>query len=422
MKRVIVAALLALTTAGSDRAYGEPPPTLTFEALWSHAKRHAPQLVLTRTQALARAALEAQARPALAHDPTLALSLGPRFQAGYRDYDVSASLTQPLRVAGEPALEKELARQAAARLDAEVASEQSALRGELRALFRAAVVASERVRLLELARASQARVVALLERRVSVGEGSPLDRRLGELELLEAQQASLAASHALRDLRLELASRAGLPFAALPELTEDAAPPTPPALEPLLREAQASSPRLLALRAKLAEAGARSRVRERERFGTPELGLTYARQGTTPASDPVSHTVFGTVALPLSLWRRNRPERAEARAAQALTQAELAREERELSGEITRAHATLSQLHERLALYERELLPKFDEHLAMVEKALGLGELTIFEFLAVRARLLQARLDALALRAAYGEAWSALERTLGRDLVAGGER
>jgi cobalt-zinc-cadmium efflux system outer membrane protein len=409
--------MLVIAAVGPCWVRAEPDSELvTFEQLWTHAKKHSPYLVAAKSRAPRVEAAEAKVRPILAQNPTLAFQAGPRLQAGYRNYDINASLAQPIRVASETSRERRLAAEAISRIDAEVEGEQTALRQTLRAAFRTAAAARDRVAVVALATESQERLLALVSKQVAAGDVPALNQRLAEVEAVQAKQASIAAEQALAGARLRLAELAGWSTASPPDARTDPIVLALPSEEELVHEAQARAPRLKLLRARVREAQAQVRVSDRQRFTEPELGVAYARQGTTPASDPVSHTVFATVALAVPLWFRNQPERAESRAAHASAQTELTSEEQVTAAEVSRAYADVASLAQRVALYESALLPKFAEHLMLIEKALSFGEMTIFDFIATRTRLLQAQLEAIDVRAAHGEALSRLEQIVGHEL------
>jgi cobalt-zinc-cadmium efflux system outer membrane protein len=418
MKATMGAAMLIIAAAGPCSVHAEQGGSemVTFEQLWVHARRHSPYLVAAKSQQARLEAAEAKVRPVLAQNPTVAVQAGPRLQAGYRNYDISASLSQPIRIAGESGRERALAEEATSRIATEVETEETALRQTLRAAFRTAAALRDRAAVLGVATESQQRVLALVSKQVGAGDASPLNERLAEVEAVQAKQASMAVRQALTGARLRLAELAGWSPASLPDVHEQVSPLGLPAREELIREAQARAPRLRLLRARLREAQAQIGVSDRQRFTEPELGVAYARQGTTPASDPISHTIFATVALPVPLWFRNQPERAESRAAHAVAQAELASEEQLVAAELLRAYAEVDALTQRVALYEGSLLPKFAEHLTLIEKALAFGEITIFDFISARTRLLQAQLEAIDVRIAYSDALSKLEQIIGYEL------
>lgn len=417
MKATIGAAMLIIVAVGpwSVRAQSGSE-AVTFEELWTYAKEHSPHLVAAKSRRERVQAANAKVKSVLAQNPTLAVQAGPRFQAGYRNYDLNASLSQPVRVAGEGGRERDLAVAATSRIDAEVEAEAIALRLELRAAFRTASAARERTVALTIARESQERVQALVSKQVAAGDATLLDQRLAEVETVQAQQASLAAEQVLSAARLRLADVAGWPMTSPPDPREEPHAIALPSREELIRQALAESPRLNLLQARVRETEAQTKLSDRQRFPEPEIGVVYARQGTTPVSDPVSHTVFATLGFPVPLWFRNQPERAESRAAHVGARAELTSGRQIIAAEVARAHADAEFLAQRVALYESTLLPKFTEHMTLMEKALTYGEISIFNFIAARTRVLQAELEALDVRAAYAEALSRLEQTVGYEL------
>jgi cobalt-zinc-cadmium efflux system outer membrane protein len=414
-------AMLVIAVCGPWAGRGRAQD-VTFEELWSRAQTSSAELAALRTERARAEAARAGVRGVLAENPSLRLEGGPRFQGSGRSYDLAAGLSQPLRVSGQGRREREWAGARGQRVEAEVAEAEWSFRQHLRSSYRAAALARARAELLAAALAFEERVHTLVERRVKAGEASPLDAPLAEVEVVQARQALIEANQELLEHRLELARHAGgqatdlpLPVASLEEVEL-------PALELLVGAARERGPHLAALKARVREASAATRLADRQRTPQPELGAAYVREGSTPAAGPVSHSVLATLSVPLALWDRNQGERALARAETRIASAGLAAEEGALSFEVARLRSRVEAAQQRLALYRGSLLPRLNEHLERLEKALALGELSVFDVLGARQRLVHAHLDALAAREAHSAALGELEALIGHELAPAAER
>jgi outer membrane protein TolC len=188
----------------------------------------------------------------------------------------------------------------------------------------------------------------------------------------------------------------------------------------LLADAQARAPQLALVRTRVREAEARRALSDTERAPVPELGGGYVREGSTPVAGPVSHSAILTFAMPVPLWSHNQGRRADARASEAVAHATAAAEAQRLRADVARLHARVASDAQRLDLYTGGLLPKFDEQLAQLERALALGELDLFALTTLRARVLAAQHALVEVRAAYAASLSELERTVGFELPVAG--
>jgi cobalt-zinc-cadmium efflux system outer membrane protein len=391
---------------------------LSFEALWTHAIEHSPELRLVRSGRARGGAARAQVRGVLAENPTLVLEGGPRFQGQGRSYDLTAGVRQPVRVGGQRRAEHALAGATERRVEADLEEATWALRQRLRAAYREAVSARAHAELAAAVLGFEERVFVLLSKQVAAGETSPLRQRLGEIEVVQARQAVMAASQDLLEHRLELAQLCGLPAASppLPLATPErlALPP----LEQLVREARARAPALRAVEARAREASAAAALADKQGAPLPEVGASYVREGSTPAAGPVSHSALATLALPLPLWFRNQGERAAARAEREVASARLSAARDTLEVDVARLRSRVEASAARVDLYEHSVIPALSEHLLLLEKALALGEIDIFEVATFRARALEAQRDALAVRAQYAQAITELETLIGYELPA----
>jgi cobalt-zinc-cadmium efflux system outer membrane protein len=408
-------ALLVIALCGPSSAFAQARP-LSCDELWQHALDHAPALARVHGQRAQIEAARAHARGVLADNPTLTLEGGPRFQGTGRSYDLTVGVSQPVRVAGQRAREQALASTSGERVRADMALAEWEQQSALFSACRAALLAREESVLATSAVAFEERVLALVQKQVKAGETTPLKLGMAEIAVLEARRASLAAEQALLEARIELAQLSGFPSTAPPDVAGHFLRVQLPALDALLAEARKRTPELRVLEKRVAEARAQREVSERKGAPSPELGLAYVREGSTPAAGPISHSALLTLSVPVALRSANPGEQADARAAETLATATHASARQLFEGEVARWHGRVQASERQVELYTSSLLPRFEEQLEKLERALTLGEVDLFELTTLRASLLRAQHTALDVRAAYLQALSGLERLLGYQL------
>jgi cobalt-zinc-cadmium efflux system outer membrane protein len=398
----------------STRARAEE---VSFEALWAHANERSPELAVVRSERAHARAADARVRGVLAENPTLVLEGGPRFQGSGRSYDLTAGLSQPVRVGGQRRSERSLADATRQRIEADIEEGTWALRQRLRAAYREAASARAHAELATAVLDFEERVFALVGKQVAAGETSRLRQRLAEIEVVQARQAAVAADQDLLEHRLELARLAGMPAAEPPLPVTTLERLVLPSQEELVRQARTRAPLLRALAARTRESGAAVDVADKQGSAQPELGAAYVREGSTPVAGPVSHSILATLALPLPLWFRNQGERAATRAERDVANARLDAASDALEVDVARLRSRVEASRQRLDIYEGSVIPGLGEHLKLLEKALVLGEIDIFDVATMRARALEAQRDALAARAAYTQAVTELEALIGYELT-----
>lgn len=388
---------------------------VSLDALLSHAAEHAPAAREARARRRLADGERASASRLLGENPRVMLRMGPRVSEDGSDLDLRAALSQPLDVAGQRGLRRNVARRARAVRDADSHVAQWRVHREVHASFHHALVARERWHVIAGLLRFQQQVLEVTRRRVAAGAGSPLDERLAEAEALLVRQRTAAARQRYRAECLRLAEVAGWAARELPEpaggLDE---PREAPALEVLLQVAREHNPRLLLDRELAAQARSRLTLAEREALPNPELGVFLSREGA-PGPEAPSWVAMGTVAVSLPLFERGQSERAQHRAELAVAETERTVHAQELSLSLRRLHAELDAAAERVQSYRSRVLPAFEQNLQLVSRAFELGEIAIIDLLVARERFLNAELDALNAFSDYFHAVAALEQALGAD-------
>jgi cobalt-zinc-cadmium efflux system outer membrane protein len=287
---------------------------------------------------------------------------------------------------------------------------------EVHAEFHRALVERERVQLARRVVGFQEEVLRTVERQIAAGETAPLSLRLAQAEVAQARQQLALVEQALLASRIRLAQLAGYPSSAPPDPSGVLdTPREPPELAALLATAHEKLPSLRAAAAKLREAEARREAAESAAGLKPTLGVQYSHEGRV-AGAPAENVLQGVLALPIPSFDTNRGERATAGADVTVAEAELAAANALLEGEIAAARSEVVAAARRTFAYGREILPRFEEDLALLRRSFELGEIDLLALSAGRERFLRIQSDALVAQLDYFVALAELERVVGVDL------
>lgn len=396
---------------------GEPSATergVSLAELVRVAAERAPALrvPLARERAASR---ERAALPSALYDPVLGVEAGPRRRAdGETDYDLGVSLLQPVEVAGEAGLRRELAGRRAQAARAESALLRFQLLRELELDYRRAQIARELVQLGARGAAVADDLRAVAERRRALGEGSLIEVRFAEADALDARREQARAVQDLNAARVRLGARSGWPGEVTPP-PSDALPALPslPPLEGLLTQAAAAHPELVRQGRRLEAAETEARLAARSAWPVPVFGASIVREGS-PAGEP-ELIVLGSVSVPVPLFRQNAVERARADAEQALVRAELTTERAALRMRLREAHAELAGALERHRLLS-ESAAALAAALELARRGFEAGELELATVAAARERWFGAEHTRLEARLEAERALAELQVAFGREL------
>jgi cobalt-zinc-cadmium efflux system outer membrane protein len=181
----------------------------------------------------------------------------------------------------------------------------------------------------------------------------------------------------------------------------------------MIDRALAEHPQIAARRARVTAAEARLAAARRDRLPEPSVGGFFSRE--VEPGGPGYRTAVGlaTITIPIPLWRRNQGEIAEAKAAISVANAELAATEYQMSLQLRRAAEAVDIAAQRVATYARDVVPRFEENLTMLERAFELGEADIIEVFVARERFLSIQTEALSAYDTYYRSIYELEALTG---------
>jgi len=387
---------------------------LDFDAIVRHAQASAPVVQIARARLeLGDAAIAGQ-KPLLPDNPTIWFGAGVRANQMGRNLEIQAQLDQRLEIFGERRLRIAAARRAREFLQRELELVLWRNYAEVHAAYNAAVVARARAQTAAGLLIFSARLLEISRRRAQAGEISDLRARVAEGEFAQAQQAKLAAELEFRLACNRLAETAGWPkgrvIAPAGELRR---PQTLGAPGEMIDRALAQHPAIVAQRARVTAAEARLTAARRDRLPEPSVGGFFSREVEPGGPGYRTAVALATVTLPIPLWRRNQGEIAEAKAAISVANAELAAVEYQMNLQLRRAAEAVDIAAQRVATYARDVVPRFEENLSMLERAFELGEVDIIEVFVARERFLSIQTEALAAYDTYFRSIYELEALAG---------
>ena len=287
---------------------------------------------------------------------------------------------------------------------------------EVRWAYSKALLARERLRTARLVEEFTRGTVQSARLRVEAGDLSPLRLRMAEAAFAQATQSRREAARAYRAACRDVATRAGWPADDPIEPVGELAPTlVVDDVEGLVAQAMDEHPELAALAKEIDAARAASRAARRDAWPEPTLGGYLARE-REPGTPFASVVGLVTVSVPLPLWRRNQRERAHAEARVRIAEAALATRRYEIEQALRRSADTLSTAAERVRAHARDVLPRFEENLALLQRSFEVGEIDIVEVAVGRQSFLEAQAAALDTWAEYLDALRELELAVGRSV------
>jgi outer membrane protein, heavy metal efflux system len=350
----------------------------------------------------------------LAANPELEGAWGARRDGGGSQPEYGAAIAQPVEVGGQRGLRIEGARSALAAAEASLRARRAAIAAEARLRFGAALAAAERTAIeSDGVRISEAALAGEDERR-RAGAGTLLELNAARVELGRARRSlaeAIAEETAARAALLAaIGGDAASPLELEGSLDALGAPATapPPPVTALLAHARAARADLAAARASAIEARAAERLAGRGAIPTPSLGASWSREeGAT--------IVQGVVRVPLPLFDRNRPARADAAARATRDDAAVLALERELTQEVVAAHAALVAAGAVLDAAGGEALTAAAENLELATEGHRAGRVRWTELIAARREALEAQRAHVDARAGLHAARVRLAAVLGEE-------
>lgn len=381
-----------------------------------YADSNSPVLATARSTRSRAEAERTAAAVLLPSNPELSVAAGVRHAPAGSAVELDVSLMQEFQIGGERGRRMDAADRFRDLTESEIEQIRWIVHCDVHATFHRALIEQERVALAGRLATFQTEILRVVERQIAAGETAALTLRLAQAEVAQARQGLVAAEQAFLSSRFRLAQLSGWPVASPPLPAGDVdIPRDPPPVEKLHAVARERLPSLRTASARVREAEARVNVADREAWLKPSLGVQYQREGNTSGEGP-TNIVMGVVSLPIPSFQRNQGERARARADVVVATAALDETRKLLDGQIAEARSEVVAAAARAKAYGTEILPRFEENLALLRRSFELGEIDILALSTGRERFLRIQSDALLAQHDYFVALAGLERVVGVDL------
>src|SRR5262245_14564341 len=399
--------------------------TVLAAAFWP-ARGTAQSLNLTESDALARLSLDSpRARaPRAAVDVARADVLNaarwpnPRViwdresVAGVTETMVMVS--QPLPITGRRGFDIKAASEMVSASSSRADDEVRRLRADLRLAFADLVAAQAREQELTAAATRLRNLAEVLAKRETAGDAAGFDRLRAEREVLDIDTDRVIAATDRRRAQAVLAS-----FLAdvadptrLAAIGGTAVPATPPAVDALMEQAEATRGELLALRREIDAARFAERAAERRRIPEPEI--VAGTKSSTVLGGHVGSVVTALATIPL--FDSSRPERALAAARGAQAEARVNALRVVLRGQIAALRAAVIERREAAERYRVEAVSSADQIERIAQVSYDAGERSILELLDAYRLGSSARVRLATLDAAVRQAEIELEFASGWEI------
>lgn len=395
----------------APRAEPAPDPHVTLQALQEYAETHAPLLRTERARVELGEAGVTAAAPLFPANPEINTTLGRQTTGGSQS-PYSVTIQQQVEIAGERGLRIEAAERSRDLAQARSDAARWEIRWRIRAAFNEVLLAREKLLVADRTVEYSRELLDIARKRVDAGEDSPLSLLTPQADVAQARQLRLAAAQTYESSRLHLAELSGWPpnlrLEPVGNLRSTRRAKSGDALMVL---AESVNPTLQVQSASVREAEALVRLREREAWPRPTVGLGYSREG-----DAQLNTVWSlSLSVPVPVWNRNEGERARSFAGLGIARSEESAARASLRARTMDAASAVNSSAERSSLYEAEILPALERNLELILRAYQVGELDITQVSLTRDRLLQSRRDALDSLSAYLNAAAELESLVGTE-------
>lgn len=395
---------------------------LPLDAILKHAEENAMPVRAARTRLELGDAAITGAKPLLIDNPQLYLGMGARMNPAYTDdtqFELQATLQQPIEIGRERSLRIKAGREYREFLDKELAQVRWTTHAQVHYAYNTALIAKERARTASRTQQFAERLLDIASRRQQAGEISRLRVRVAEGELARARQSKLAADLNFRLACIHLAEMAGWPsgqlIAPAGELGDPIKVRDP---EDLIANVQKEHPALKTREAQVELGEARAKSAKRDRLPEPWVGVYVGREREPGLMEnmPASRIVLGMITIPLPFFKRNQLARAQTRAELSVANTELEVTRYQLAMNARRAVDAINTAAERVRTYSREVVPRFEENLQLLQRAFELGEVDIIEVFVARENFLRIQTEALDAYGTYFDAMYTLETIIGSEV------
>lgn len=408
----------AVPTNMTDNTVLRTARGLPLDEVVRHARDNAMRVRVARSRVtLGDAAVEG-AKPLMVDNPQLYVGMGARVNPKGSNFEIQSTFMQPIEVGGERGLRIKAGRKYRELLDRELQQVQWETYAAVHYAYNMAQLAQARASTAERTQAFSTRLLEITERRAQAGEISNLRVRVAAGELALARQAKLNADLEFRLACIHLSEVSGWPKGQLiMPVGQLEAPVRIKNNEDLISKLQGEHPAVKAREAAIGLGEARVKSADRDRLPEPWLGF-YAGREKEPGGGFDSRIGLVTLQMSLPFWKRNQAARAQSRSELTIAEQELEALRYSLALSSQRAVEAVNTAAERVRTYSREVVPRFEENLSLLQRAFELGEVELIEVFVARENFLRIQAEALDAYRSYFDSVFSLESMLGAPISA----
>lgn len=327
------------------------------------------------------------------------------------EYAYSVSLSQAFPLSARLRYERHVTEAQLLAAQAEVEQQRQSVALRAVELWRDAVEAAERVRLLTAQEALAQSLLDFTRAAAARGERSALDADVAELEVLSLRSRLLQERRGAEQSRLALRAELGAPVSAAIELPQPQ--PLPPAKAGPEAEqwngANVNIEGLAAVRGAAAQVAATEAELKRaraERYGDITVSLQYeqGRAEDFPMGMKMDRMIGLAVSVPLPVWNTYSGNIAEQTAARREADARLSAERYLAQQSLYASGSEAASAYAACRDVQDGLLPALRQSVTRIEEGVARGEVELPELLRARTSLIGAELESLRLLMNYHRA------------------
>ncbi len=327
----------------------------------------------------------AKVRAGLLPNPTLELEGGTGALTGSSaENSLSLGVSQEFFLAGKRQKRLAIAEQELEMYRWQLADRERLLREEVKTAFYDAILAQQRISLLDRSIALNRQLLDVTKERLAAGDIPELEMNLVKVELARSEGAKIEVEKALSQNQAKLLTLMGLPPGEDPSIvgTFETEILLQKNLVDLKQLAHEKRPDRNALESEKNRGESDITLARAE--GIPDLtaGLAFRRDTTTMEIGGIEgketgYTIGLKLSMPIPVFDRNQAGVQEARAKRNSTESRLTAAIRSAEREVETAYASFKNAEKVLSLYKSSIIPQLEENLKLTQEAYRLGEVGI---------------------------------------------
>ena len=324
-------------------------------------------------------------RAGLLPNPTLELEGGTGALTGSSaENSLSLGVSQEFFLAGKRQKRLAIAEQELEMYRWQLADRERLLREEVKTAFYDAILAQQRISLLDRSIALNRQLLDVTKERLAAGDIPELEMNLVKVELARSEGAKIEVEKALSQNQAKLLTLMGLPPGEDPSIvgTFETEILLQKNLVDLKQLAHEKRPDRNALESEKNRGESDITLARAE--GIPDLtaGLAFRRDTTTMEIGGIEgketgYTIGLKLSMPIPVFDRNQAGVQEARAKRNSTESRLTAAIRSAEREVETAYASFKNAEKVLSLYKSSIIPQLEENLKLTQEAYRLGEVGI---------------------------------------------